>query len=139
MAAGDNVTRGFFIDSFPGVTLDEVHLYFASATAGDYELSLTARRDAYDGALIAADTAMVTLPANSSDSVHTAFVFGRAPVTKGDTVTFAIALVSGPGSVFYSVNTTTAGCPVTQTNGTTPPLDTFRRDGISIHVIGAAN
>jgi hypothetical protein len=46
-------------------------------------------------------------------------------------VTFALTLNAGAVPVFYNVGVgPCAG--VTQTNGTTPPLDSFRRDSVGL-------
>ena len=59
------------------------------------------------------------------------FNFGNAPVAPGSTVTFALTLNAGAVPVFYNVGV--GPCPgVTQTNGTTPPLDSFRRDSVGL-------
>jgi hypothetical protein len=49
-----------------------------------------------------------------------------------------LSLVSGPGTaVYYSVAGLTGGCTdVVETQGTTPPLDTFRRYGVNLILTG---
>jgi hypothetical protein len=86
-------------------------------------------------------TASVALTADDQANVATTFTFPSTPVTQGSTVAFAIAQVSGPtdGVAFYSVpNLGDPSCPVVQTNGTEPPLSTFRRQGVHVTIEGAA-
>ena len=137
--SGDQLFRGFYVPGFPGTTLDRVTLHFSSSTAGLYTISLTARDGTYDGTILGTATATVTLTANDLANVATTFTFPSPAVTKGSTVTFSLALVSGPGGgvVFYSVPALgDATCPVVQTNGTNPPLDTFRRQGVHVKIEG---
>ena len=50
-----------------------------------------------------------------------------------------MTLVSGPTLPYYAEPSFgDANCPVTQTNGTTAPLDTFRRQGIYGIIYGTA-
>ncbi len=83
--------------------------------------------------------ATVTLTANDLANVATTFTFPSPAVTQGSTVTFAVAQTAGPtgAEVFYAVPPTgNPACPVVQTNGTTPPLDTFRRQGVNVKIEG---
>jgi hypothetical protein len=64
-------------------------------------------------------------------------------VTPGSLVTFSMVSSAGLLSVYYDVGTcglndpncVTAN-PTIETEGTTPPLDTFRRKGVSVRIIG---
>ena len=63
---------------------------------------------------------------------RSAYDFSNAPVTAGTVVTFSQV---GPLTLFY--DTGTGPCAnVTQTNGTTPPLDSFRRDSVGVLITG---
>ena len=140
--SGDLLFRGFYVPEFPGSTLDRVTLYFSANTAGNYSFSLTARAATYDGTLLGTATATAALTADINANVATTFTFSPTAVTQGSTLTFAIAEVSGPdgGDVYYSVpNQGDATCPVVQTNGTTPPLDSFRRQGVHVTIEGGAS
>jgi hypothetical protein len=90
--------------------------------------------------VIGTATTEVTLTADDEANVPATFEFGGVAVTQNSTVTFALELVEGPsGAVFYSVpDNGSESCPVIQTNGTTPPLDTFRRNGVGIVITGGA-
>lgn len=134
---GDLIDRGFYIAEYPGHSLGTVTLEFAANTAGDYTLSLTARKETYDGEVIASPSERVELSANSNEGVPVTFNFGNVPIEEFSTVTFEINQEAGPtASVFYAVPAEDTSCPVSQTNGTSPPLDTHRRQGVKIEVTG---
>ena len=137
---GDQLDRGFYVPQFPGTRMDNVTLHFSANTAGTYTFSLTARTGTYDGAVLGTATATATLTADILANVATTFRFSPTAVTEGSTVTFAIAELSGPagGVVFYSVPVNDPACPVVQTNGTTPPLDSNRRQGVHVKIEGGA-
>jgi len=120
--------------------MDNVTLHFSANTAGTYTFSLTARTGTYDGAVLGTATATATLTADILANVATTFRFSPTAVTEGSTVTFAIGELSGPagGVVFYSVPVNDPACPVVQTNGTTPPLDSNRRQGVHVKIEGGA-
>lgn len=139
-SSGDYLSRGFYVDSYPGTTLDTVTLYIATNAAGEYTVSLTARIGTYDGTLLGSVDQTLTLSDdNGSYGEHGEFVFdfNDVPVTSGEVVTFQMDLVSGAGgSVAYDVQTSMTNTGVTQTNGTTPPLDSPRRDGVAVTITG---
>lgn len=132
---GDRVDRGFYIESYPGVTLEQVLLRFEANIAGSYTYRMTVRRDAYDG--IEVGTAEKAYTFTKTDvAIPIRFDFDRLVVTSGSRITFEIEQLSGPGGTSYDVRFS-QGCPITQTNGTTPPLDSFRRSGITALVYGS--
>lgn len=136
---GDQVDRGFYLPSYPGTLLDQVTLHFSARTAGTYTFALWAHSGTYDGKAIAFDSEMVTLTADDQANVAVTFQFNSAPVTSGSTVAFVIQQINGPtgGVTFYSVPVDDPGCPIVQTNDTTPPLSTFRRHGVNVQIQGA--
>ncbi|HUG40579.1 MAG TPA: CARDB domain-containing protein [Longimicrobiales bacterium] len=143
---GDLISRGFYASSYPGITLTRVELYMSADAAGTFEFSLTARENAYDGPLLGTARATATLSGSRTENQLVGFDFFAPVTTSGSTVTFAIGQVSGPvTSVFYNVGafplgdeTAATGCPLTETEGTTPPLDTFRRGGVAANIFGDA-
>lgn len=144
--AGDLISRGFYLPSYPGSTLSQATLAFSSRTAGTYTFSLTAHSGAYDGPVIGTSQATAVLDGVQDDVVPASFSFPELSIVPQSTVAFVIQQVSGPstGDVFYSVSscdfTTTCAIPgpqVIETNGTTPPLDTFRRNGVGLKLLGA--
>lgn len=150
-AGGDEISRGFYLPSYPGSTLRQVRLYFSADTGGSYTLSLTARGGTYDGTILGTSTATVTLPSDRSTFTAADFIFPNIVVTAGSTVTFAIGVVSAPsgavpGQPFYNTGPCSAflgnmSCSVSpaviETEGTTPPLDIFRRGSVAVRILGA--
>ena len=126
---GDQVTRGFYIQNFPGTTLGTVRLKYFGGGDGSYTVSLTARTGAYDGAIVGTVQQTFNISGNSPQVTYD---FGNAATTQGAVLTFSQSLISSPGGVaFY--DTGTGPCPgVVQTNGTTPPLDSVRRDSVGL-------
>jgi hypothetical protein len=139
---GDLDDRGFYVDGYPGTTLDRVDLWFTTWAPGTYTLRLTAREDAYDGPLVGTATGDFQLPLGPPTELAS-FRFDSPPVTPGSILTFKIEVLAGPaGSVYYAVNcgvdaTCAASCPVVQTEGSTPPLDERRRHGINVRIFGS--
>jgi len=134
-SGGDFIDRGFYIPSYPGVTLEQVFLWFNVNATGTYEYRLTARENTFDGAVLGSAEVTYTF-SNTTAPIPIIFDFGRIPVALGTQVTFAIAQLSGPGDTFYQVEFE-PGCPIVQTNGTSPPLDSQRREGIYALVFGS--
>jgi hypothetical protein len=133
-AGGDQVTRGFYVTGYGGGTLDTVTLRYTTSVAESKTISLTARTGAYDGPIVGSVTATGMMSATESTLV---FNFGNAPVAPGSTITFTQVLTAGTAPVFYNVGV--GPCPgVTETDGTTPPLDTFRRNSIGVVITGAS-
>ena len=137
-SAGDDLTRGFYVTSYPGSNLATVHLEYSSSTPGTYTISLTPRLGAFNGPVIGGtQTVTVSLPSSSSEK-DVLFHFGGAAVTPGSTITFTQVQIAGPvgGTAYFNVGTgSCSGAAVTETDGTTtPPLDTTRRAGIGIEI-----
>jgi len=135
---GDLISRGFYIKDFPGTSLSQVDLWVSCNMPWDYTFELTARESSYNGTIIEKSQDNKYL---YSDKQLITFNFSSNPVEKNSIVTFSISKVTGPGSCYYAVNGEYGGIAegdilVIQTNGTTPPLDSFRRYGIAIKVYG---
>jgi hypothetical protein len=133
--SGDLYYRGFYVPSYPGTSLSTVVLYLHAIEAGTYIMTLTARAGTYNGTVIGSRT--IEVPLSSSFASPTYFSFSQRPrVTRNSRVTFALTLNEGPTDVVYDETQTPSGCPVVQTNNTTPPLSTFRRNGIAVLIYG---
>jgi len=130
---GDDLSRGFYVTSYPGSNIGAVHLQYDANPAGTYTISLTPRLGAFNGPLIGSTQVVtVSLPSTSSEADVT-FHFGGAAVTPGSTVTFTQAQISGPGTAYF--NTGSGTCSgVFETNGTTPPLDTVRGNSVGVEI-----
>ncbi len=147
---GDEISRGFYLPSYPGTQLRQVRLYFSADTGGAYTLSLSARSSTYGGTLLGTTTSTVTLAANRATFTSADFNFSPIAIAPGSTVTFAIGLVSAPagavaGQPFYDTGPCSAflgsmSCSVTpaviETEDTTPPLSTFRRGSVAVRILG---
>lgn len=131
---GDNINRAFYIESFPGFTLDQVYLFFDTSGPGFAEYTLTARSNNFGGSVLGeAQASYDFLDSNSPSPIL--FDFRRTLVSAGQRITFEIDQISGP-STFFSTSAN-AGCPIIQTEDNDPPLSMFRRDGITAIVTGS--
>lgn len=135
-SGGDMIDRGFYVSAYPGATLNQVDLYLSGS--GTITIRLTAHAARFDAAPLGTAEASVDFSAAVAGS-PTTFDFGSVPVTPGSLVAFKMTRVGGTASTaYYDVSgVAPADCPVVQTNGSAPPLDTFRRNGIGITVRGA--
>ncbi len=139
--SGDHLRRGFYTESYPGSKLIQVDLFVSAQVAGEYTIAMTVRSETYDGPLIGRSLTTVTLTDDVDANVTTSFLFPGPAITPGSVVTFAMEVISGPENTAY-YGTTNCGsncatqCPVFETEGTAPPLDTWRRDGMGVTIIG---
>ena len=136
-STGDRIERGFYVPAFPGNSLDSARLVFSSPTAGSYTVRLTVRSNAYDGIVLGSDETTFTLA--SSTDLAVMFNFSSIRIRENSRVCFLMTEISGPStSLFYGVNSSfSGGCPtVVETEGTTPPIDTFRRNGVNLILNG---
>ena len=133
---GDLYFRGFYVPSYPGNSLDSARLVFTSPTAGSYNVRLTVRSNTYDGIVLGSDTTTFNLVSSTDRAVT--FNFPSIRIRENSRVCFILTIVSGPDTaLYYGVGPTTGGCPtVIETEGTTPPLDTFRRNGVLLTLTG---
>jgi hypothetical protein len=126
---------GFYVPRYPGSSLKTVTMPLLFPAAGTYSLSLAAHTSSYSGALVGTATTNVVVTAGNLNTTVT-FNFGSPAVASGSLLAFQGAIVSAPASSIYMVTLTPAGCPVIQTEGTTPPLGTYRRNGIAVVITG---
>ena len=131
--AGDQITRGFYITGFPGDRLDTVTLQYIPGDLAVGTIQLSVRLNRYDAGVLG--TASVTSDFSTGVQMQT-YDFGGISVPINSTITFTQTLTSGVGTVFY--DTGISPCPgFTETDGTTPPLDTTRRDSVGAIITGA--
>jgi len=132
---GDRTTRGFYVENFPANSLGAVIVSLASAgQAGQFTITMTAREGSYDGPFIGSVQRVVDLTTDVTGT-EVDFNFANAPVTPGATVTFAMVVSEDPDDYGYAYYDTGDGtdCPdVSETNGTSPPLDSFRREAVGL-------
>jgi hypothetical protein len=142
VAFGDLISRGFYHPSYPGRLISTVRTFLSADADGTYTITMTAREGAYDGPVIGTATATVGLIGNAAGPVPVDFDFTPVVVAPGTLVTFSMTQLNpvpeGLPDVFYRVGTCdfSASCPTPnpfkETNGTSAPLDTFRRNGVSV-------
>ena len=132
MSAGDHVSRGFYVTDYPANNIDQLTLKYGADTTGTYMITVTARAGAYNGPVIGSATASVSLSSSVSTTTPVTFNFAGAPVSAGSTVTFTQS-ATGPGEVYYNIGDSSC-TNIIETNGTTPPLDTFRGNGVSLTI-----
>lgn len=136
--SGDRIDRGFYIQDFPATVLDRVLLKLSARQAGVYVLSLTARAGTFDGALVGQAFASFASSGDSQVGQTIVFDFHGVAAPQGGVVTFAIKKVAGPDTLllFDVSSDACTGAVVVQTEDTTPPLSTVRRDRVGLVVLG---
>ena len=129
-AAGgpDLFLRGFYIPEYTGETLESIDVQ------GSYTVEMTVRQDTYDGPVVATAQATAEMSGDPYDTVLVPFVFGSVTVSPGTLLTFAMVKLAGTGIPYFDAGV--PSCPIIETGGTTPPLDTFRRDGVRTIIRG---
>jgi hypothetical protein len=135
-----DLEHGFYVTGYPGTNLSLVTLGYSTSTPGLFSISLTARRNAFDGPMIGvAQTATVHVPAPPAETLVT-FDFGGAPVTTGDTVAFTQTgseLSSDNdsfGNLFYDAGRGACNSTIFETEGTSPPLDAVAGAGVGVAI-----
>jgi len=131
-AGGDFLGRGFYVTNYDASNLSTVTLAYTTFTAGTYTTSLTARIGAYDGAIIGSTQTISTFVDSTGETMVT-YNFGGAAVPFGSLVTFT--QVDPTGDLYYDVGTggfSSVQGPLNETEGTSPPLDTIRRNTVGV-------
>ncbi|MEA2693555.1 MAG: hypothetical protein QOJ16_2942 [Acidobacteriota bacterium] len=132
---GDDIGRGFYLQSYAGSNLRTVSLAYTANVAGTYTITLNAHRGAFNGPLLGSRSVAVTLNPGLFTVVN--FDFGGVAVPTGATLAFSQSATGG--QVFYNVGPCSPGscsaCPgVVETNDTTPPLSTAIRQSVGVTV-----
>ena len=78
-AGGDFNSEGFYMPSYPGVTLDSATLKLLGEKAGTYQVSLTVRSNAYNGPVLGVSTVTITLNPASGAMVSTTCLLYTSP------------------------------------------------------------
>lgn len=134
---GDLDDRGFYIPSYPGNSLDSARMVFSTFDPGTHTVILTARKGTFDGPILGSDSATVTILGANPQNVPVTFTFPSVRIAEGSRVCFALSHRSGPGRIYFSVGPVSGGCTsVVETEGTNPPIDTFRRYGVNLVING---
>lgn len=137
LLGADNFVRGFYIDFYPGETLDKVILYFQASEIGDADYRITVRDNTYSGEVLGVADAnygysIADLP------VPIQFDFGRIAITSGSRITFTMEQLSGDANTYFSISDAAAGCPVIETVSTIPPLGESDRGTVHAIIIGSS-
>ena len=129
---GDNLSRGFYVSNYPGTSIDKVAIAHHASDSSERTISLTLRLTTYNGTFLGVASVTRTIGPVASLSV---FDFGHIAVPAGSRITFSQSLVAGDSGVTYDVGV--APCTgITQTEGTTAPLDTVRRTTVGVLIEG---
>jgi Repeat of unknown function (DUF5648) len=130
---GDAISRGFYVSNYAGTTVDTVTIAHAAPDSERRTIRLTMRLNAYNGPILGVSEHTRTI---GPEATPTIFRFDGAVVPAGARLVFTQAVTSGAANVNYDVG---AGpCSnVTQTEGTTAPLDDFRRATVGLMITGS--
>ncbi len=133
-SAGDLITRGFYVKNYRGTTIDLVKLRHATGSdnAGTKTILLVARLGSYDGPILGTASVTRSVTASGTESV---FDFGDVPVQAMSTIAFTQSLTAGTTPVYYDLGFESCD-DVVQTQGTSPPLDSVRRDRVGVKIVG---
>ena len=130
--SGDQLTRGFYVKNYRGTTIDKVKLRHSTSDPGTKTIQLVARLGRYDGPVLGTASVTRSVTADNTESV---FDFGDAPVSAMSTIAFTQTLVAGTAIVYYDLGFDSCD-DVVETQGTTPPLDSVRRDKVGVKIVG---
>jgi MYXO-CTERM domain-containing protein len=128
--SGDNPDRAFYLQNFPAQNLGTLTLAIVNDSAGGETVTVTAHHATFDGAVIGAVSA--SLSAAGAGDRRLAFDFGGVPTIPGDTIALAVTYVTDAGGIF--LDTGNSPCAAVETNGSSAPLDTFRRNSMGVIV-----
>ena len=127
------VTRGFYVDNFPGDTLGTVTVWHSAAAAGQRTIVMSARLSSYTGTLIG--NAQVTKVVGTEEE-KTVFDFGDIPVTAGSRIVFSQAVIAGNATAVYYDGGDDNCAGVKMTEDTTPPLSSLHRNSVAVVITG---
>ena len=130
--SGDRIDRGFYATNYRGTTIDRVKLRHSTTDPGSKTIQLVARLGRYDGPILGTASVTRSVTADNTESV---FDFGDVPVPAMSTIAFTQTLVAGTGLVFFDLGFESCD-DVVETEGTTPPLDSVRRDKVGVKIVG---
>lgn len=141
--AGD---EAFYVSHYAANNLGKVEMRLVGAKAGPHAVSLAAHLGTFNGPLlgsaqVAAFATPVSCPPDCSLSAGTnvVFDFGGVAVPLNSTIAFITKVESTPGNAtFFDVGS--GPCPnVTETEDSTPPLSSFRRNSVGVKITAVDN
>jgi hypothetical protein len=141
-AANDRADSGIVVLNYPGTNVRRLHVGYGTNASGQYLITATIHRGAFDGPIVGASSIYLTLNANATSDVDGFLHFGGAndgaAVTPGDTLAI-VHTWSGPGVLFFDAGTgpfdSSGNCGgIYETIGTSAPLDVPVRRTFGIQV-----
>jgi hypothetical protein len=141
--ANDHADSGIVVLNYPGTNVRRLHIGYGANASGQYLITATIHRGAFDGPIVGASSIYLTLDANATADVDGFLHFGGvndgAAVTPGDTLAI-VHTWSGPGTLFFDAGTgpfdsSSGNCGgIYETIGTSPPLDSQVRRTFGIQI-----
>ena len=141
-AANDHADSGIVIPSYSGTNVRRLHIGYGANATGQYLITASLRRGAFDGPVVGQQSIYLNLNANATSNVDGYFHFGGAnggaPITPGDTLTITHTW-SGPGVLFFDAGNgafdSSGSCGgAYETIGTSPPIDVQVRGTMGIEI-----
>ena len=138
----DHADSGIVVLNYPGTNIRRLHLGYGANATGQYLITVTIRRGAFDGPIVGQSSIYLNLNANATGDVDGFLHFGGAndgaAVTPGDTLTITHTW-SGPGVLFFDAGAGAFGSPgncsgIYETIGTSAPLDVHLRGTFGIQI-----
>ncbi len=139
---GDHADSGIVVLNYPGNNISRLHIGYGANATGQYLITATIHRGAFDGPIVGRSSIYLNLNAASSADVDGFLPFGGAndgaAVTPGDTLTITHTW-SGPGVLFFDAGTghfgSSGNCGgAYETIGTSSPLDVQVRGTFGIQI-----
>jgi hypothetical protein len=138
----DHADSGIVVASYPGTNIRRLHIGYGANATGQYLITATIRRGAFNGPIVGSSSIYLNLNANATGDVDGYLHFGGAndgaAVTPGDLLTITHTW-SGPGVLFFDAGTgrfdSSGSCGgVYETIGTSSPLDVQVRGTMGIQI-----
>ena len=138
----DHADSGIVVTNYAGTNVRRLHMGYGANATGQYQITASIRRGAFDGPLVGQSTIYLNLSATATADVDGFFHYGGpndgVPVTPGDTLTI-IHTWSGPGVLFFDAGTGAFGSSGScggayETIGTSAPIDVQVRGTIGIQI-----
>jgi hypothetical protein len=138
----DQADSGIVVTSYPGNNIRRLHIGYGANATGQYLITATIRKNAFDGPIVGQQSIYLNLNSNATGNVDGFFHFGGAndgaAVTPGDTLTITHTW-SGPGVLFFDAGTgafdSAGSCGgAYETIGTSPPIDVQVRGTMGIEI-----
>jgi hypothetical protein len=118
----DSIFNGFFVQNLAAVNLHSVTLYYTTDLSGTYNITLTVRRNSYNGPVVGTATQAVSLSSSSDKSVTWNF---DDPAFPTNSTLYFTHTYTGLGGVSFNLRTQ-GTCPASQESvGTSANLNQF--------------